>query len=219
MTATSRTGVPLLLFPCNGNAIEALDCLGAEWSCVGFVDDSAEKQGRDVYGIPVHDRTAFERWPLARVLAVPGSPDSFAQRRRAIDSLALPRERFATVVHPAARISPRATIGHNTLVMAGTVVTSGAVVGSHCCILPNTVVHHDASVGDWTLVGANVTVAGGVRIGINCYIGSGSSIRNGLRVGDFALVGMGANVISDVEGAVRVAGNPARILRPTTGAN
>lgn len=219
MSAASQAGAALLIFPCNGNAIEALDCLGAEWTCVGFVDDATQKQGGAVYGIPVHDRTAFERWPLARVLAVPGSPDSFAHRRRAIESLALPRERFATVVHPSAQISPRARIGFNTLVMAGAVVTSGADVGSHCCILPNTVVHHDASIGDWTLVGASVTVAGGVRIGSNCYIGSASSIRNGVRIGDFALVGMGANVVADVDEDSRVAGNPARILRAAAGTN
>jgi sugar O-acyltransferase (sialic acid O-acetyltransferase NeuD family) len=200
----------LLLFPCNGNAIEALDCLGDEWECVGFVDDGAAKQGTLSYGIPVFDRQAFSQWPGAKVLAVPGSPLSFQRRRAAIDGLALEDTRFASVVHPSARISANARVGRNTLIMAGVVLTSNAVVGDHCCVLPNTVIHHDAVVGDWTLIGSNVTVAGGTIIGRNCYVGSGASLMNGLRIGEGALIGLGANVLRGVEAGGRVVGNPAR---------
>ena len=35
MTSTPR---PLLIFPCNGNAVEALDCLGDAYRCIGFVE-------------------------------------------------------------------------------------------------------------------------------------------------------------------------------------
>ena len=33
----------LLIFPCNGNALEALDCLGSAFRCVGFVDDTYDR--------------------------------------------------------------------------------------------------------------------------------------------------------------------------------
>ncbi|MCK7470637.1 MAG: hypothetical protein MZU95_07475 [Desulfomicrobium escambiense] len=29
----------LLIFPCNGNGLEALDCLGDAFRCIGFIDD------------------------------------------------------------------------------------------------------------------------------------------------------------------------------------
>lgn len=203
---------PLLVFPCNGNAIEALDCLGIRHRMLGFVDDTPDKQGRDVHGHPVFGREALARWPGARVLAVPGSPTSYRARRGVIEGLGVARERFATVIHPAARVSPLATLGVNVLLMAGVVVTSNAVIGDHVCVLPNTVIHHDAVVGAWSLVGSNVTVAGGTAIGENCYVGSGTSVMNGLRVGDGALIGLGSNVLRDVAPGSRVAGNPARPL-------
>jgi sugar O-acyltransferase (sialic acid O-acetyltransferase NeuD family) len=211
--ADGPRGRPLFLFPCNGNAIEALDCLGDAWQLIGFIDDTLQKQGQLVHGHRVFSREAFAERPDALVLAVPGSPTSFRTRDRTIDSLGLPTDRFATIVHPAARVLPLARIGRNVLIMAGTVVTSNAVVGDHVCILPNTVVHHDAVIGDWTLIGANVTLAGHVQVGRRCYIGSGTSVMNGITIGDGALVGLGSNVIRPIDAHRTVAGNPTRVLR------
>jgi sugar O-acyltransferase (sialic acid O-acetyltransferase NeuD family) len=204
---------PLLIFPCNGNGIEALDCLGDAYRCIGFVDDTPGKQGTERHGIPVLPRTALGQHRDAAVLAVPGSPASFRTRGRLIAGLELAAERWATVIHPAARVSPLATVGRNVLLMAGVVVTSNAVIGSHVCILPNTVIHHDAVIGDWSLIGSNVTVAGDTTIGENCYIGSGTSIINSVHVGDGVLVGLGSNVIRDIPTGRVVAGNPARPIQ------
>lgn len=204
--------LPLLIFPCNGNGVEALDCLAATHRCVGFVDDTFEKRALGAHGHPVFGRSALTERSEALVLAVPGSSASYASRRRVIESLGLRAERFARVVHPTARVSPLATVGRNVLVMAGVVITSNAVIGDHVLIMPNTVIHHDVTVGAWTLVGSNVTIAGGTAVGENCYIGSGSSIMNGLSLGDAVLVGLGSTVIRSVPAGRRVAGNPAREL-------
>lgn len=200
----------LLIFPCNGNGIEALDCLGETHDLIGFVDDAAEKQGSDVHGYPVFGREALVRYPAARILAVPGSPSSYRSRRQVIEGLDVSADRFTSVVHREASVSRLAHIGRNVLIMGGVVITSNAVIGDHVCILPNTVIHHDVLVGAWSLIGSNVTIAGGSTIGENCYVGSGSSIINGVRVGENALVGLGSNVIGSVQPEVRVAGNPAR---------
>jgi sugar O-acyltransferase (sialic acid O-acetyltransferase NeuD family) len=200
----------LLIFPCNGNGLEALDCLGSEYRMIGFVDDAAEKQGQKVFGHPVFGREALGRWPAACVLAVPGSPISYRSRREIIESLGIGGDRYATVIHPSASVSAHARIGRNVLIMAGVVVTSNAVIGDHVCILPNTVIHHDACIGAWSLIGSNVTVAGGASIGENCYIGSGCSIINGIRIGDGALLGLGSTAIRNVRAGAKFAGNPAR---------
>jgi sugar O-acyltransferase (sialic acid O-acetyltransferase NeuD family) len=209
-----RGSTPLLIFPCNGNGLEALDCLGHAWHCVGFVDDTPQKQASGAYGYPVFPRAVLTDFADARVLAVPGGPTSYRSRRQVIEGLDISPDRFARVIHPAAYVSPRATLGDNLLVMAGVVITSNSVIGSHVCLLPNTVVHHDCVVGDWSLVGSNVTIAGGVEIGKNSYIASGSRIMHGIRIGAGALVGIGSNVIRDVAAESCVAGNPAKPLQP-----
>lgn len=200
---------PLLIFPCNGNGIEALDCIGSAYRFIGFVDDTPEKIGTNPMGYPVWDREAFARFPDALVLAIPGSPTSYRSRKETIQGLGIAKARFASVIHPTARVSPLASIGCNVLIMAGVVVTSNAIIGSHTCILPNTVIHHDVVLGDWVLVGSNVTIAGNTVVEENCYIGSGSSVINNLLVGSGALIGLGSNVINSVAADTRIVGNPA----------
>ncbi|SFK76932.1 NeuD/PglB/VioB family sugar acetyltransferase [Methylocapsa palsarum] len=209
----SRDPRPLLIFPCNGNGLEALDCLGEDYRCIGFVDDTLTKQGTSTYGVPVFGRGAFEDFPDASVLAVPGSPTSFRARRQVIAGLNVKDGRFARIIHPSAKIAPQATIGRNVLIMAGVVLTSNCAIGDHVCILPNTVIHHDSTVGDWSLIGSNVTIAGGVTIGENCYIGSGCSIMNNLNLGAGAMLGLGSNLISNVAPGATLVGNPARAIR------
>jgi sugar O-acyltransferase (sialic acid O-acetyltransferase NeuD family) len=184
----------VLIFPYNGNGLEAISCLGDNFNFIGFVDDTPEKQGKSPLGFTVYTRKAFSDFPTALVLAVPGSPTSYAYRQKIINELNLPETRFATVVHPKANISAFAIIGTNVLIMAGVVLTSNCVVGSHVCILPNTVIHHDSKIGDYTLIGSNVTVAGNTLIEKNCYIGSGTSI------------------IKSIANNAKVVGNPARLL-------
>lgn len=202
----------LIIFPFNGNAIEALACAAGQFEVIGFVDDDAKKAGPTQYGIRIYERSLMERFPEAKVLAVPGSPDTFRMRKKVIDSLKISPGRYARVISSRAEISPIAAIGYNALIMAGVVIAGNAAVGNHVCILPNTVVHHDDVIGDYCLIGSNVTVAGYTRICSGCYIGSGSNIINGIEVGEETLIGLGTNVIRSIPGSKTAVGNPARII-------
>ncbi|MES2681007.1 MAG: acetyltransferase [Bacteroidota bacterium] len=203
----------LLIFPFNGNGLEALDCLGNNYELIGFIDDTPEKSGKNKMGFEVFDRSVLSKYPEAKVLAVPGGPASYLHRKKIIDGLQLESKRFATVIHPKASVSALASVGYNVLMMAGTVITANAVIGNHVCILPNTVVHHDSRIGDYTLMGSNITVAGYTEIGEMCYIGSGTSVINGISVGNGSLVGMGSNVIRSVPANVKTVGNPSKIIQ------
>lgn len=203
----------LILFPCNGNAIEALDCIDPEeYTVIGFVDDSEDKLGTEVFGIHVHPRSFISENPQAKVLAVPGSPASFRVREKIIGELGIGRERWASIAHPKAAISKYAKVGRNCLIMDGVVVKASAIIEDNAVILPNSVVHHDSIIGNNTLVGACVAIAGHVNIGRNCYIGSGSRIKDHLTIGAESLIGMGSNVVKNVEEGTTVIGNPAKPL-------
>ncbi|NEM97739.1 LbetaH domain-containing protein [Pontibacter burrus] len=200
----------LVIFPFNGNGVEALDCINYdEYEVVGFIDDDSSKKS-EAYDL--YNRSILEKYKDLKVLAVPGSPTTYLQRINIIDSLAVDYNRFVTIVHPEAKIGRNVKIGNNCLVMAGVVLTSNACIGNHVIILPNTVVHHDSVLKDYTLVGSNVVVAGGTTIDTNCYIGSGANISNGLTIGRSVLVGLGSNILKNVPDNARMVGNPARNL-------
>lgn len=198
----------LLIFPFNGNGIEALDCIDYDkFELVGFIDDDPLKCSSVYEILP---RSILKRHIEFRVLAVPGSPSSYLTRSKIINSLDINSERFISAIHPKASLGKQVLIGHNCLIMAGVVITSNARLHSHVCVLPNSVIHHDVVVHPYSLIGSNVVIAGGTTIGRNCYVGSGSNIINGIQVGDFTLVGLGSNVTNDVPAKTRVVGNPAR---------
>lgn len=203
----------LLIFPFNGNGIEALDCLTDEYEFIGFVDDTIEKQGNNNFlGVEVLSRNAFDKYKEAHILAVPGSPATYQIRDSLIEGLKIPVNRFARLIHPNASVSVYSKLGTNVLIMENVVIKATALIGNHVCILPNTVIHHDSKINDYTLVGANVTIAGYTTIGRQCYIGSGSSIINNVTIGEKTLVGIGTNVIRSFDSKSKLIGNPARSI-------
>jgi acetyltransferase EpsM len=206
----------ILLFPYSGTAIEALDCLKGDWNCVGFISDDSSLIGQQKFGIKIYDRRAFSEFPNAKILAVHGSPSSYLRRSSILRGLKIESERFATVIHPKATISPLAQVGRNVLIMAGVVITANAVIEHHVVILPNCVVHHDSHIGEYTLIAANATIAGNVKIGSCCYLGASCTIKNGVQIPNETLVGMGANVINSLENSAILVGNPARPLLKKT---
>lgn len=203
----------ILIFPFNGNGLEAVSCLSNEYDFIGFIDDTPEKLGKSKFGYTVYSRDALTRFPNSKIIAVPGSPQSFSTRNKIISDLRIDDKRFTTIIHPTASLSPLAKVGKNVLVMAGVVITGNAVIGDHVCILPNTVIHHDTNIGDYSLIGSNVTIAGFTSVGVKCYIGSGSSIINNVTIGDNSIAGMASNVIQNVPPNSKVAGNPAKSIQ------
>lgn len=201
----------LVIFPFNGNGIEALDCLTVDdFEFVGFVDDDHSKKSSQ---FKIFSREVFKELEDLYVLAVPGSPQSFQSRKEIISSLPFKDpKRFVTIIHPTASVGKNVQIGRNCLIMAGVVITSNACIGDHICVLPNSIIHHDVIIEDYTLIGSKVVIAGGTRVGENCYIGSGSNLMNGISVGDCSLIGMGSNVLRSVVENSKMAGNPAKNL-------
>lgn len=201
----------LIIFPFNGNGLEALDCINLEeYEFLGFVDDDIEKKSENY---KIFRRDILNKHQEIFLLAVPGSSLSFKERVAIIETLHIDKNRFITAIHPDASIGRNVQIGYNCLVMAGVVITSNAQLHNHICILPNSVIHHDVIINSYTLVGSNVLIAGGVSIGRNCYIGSGSNIISGIHIDDNALVGLGSNVLKNVAQNSKVAGNPAKLIQ------
>jgi acetyltransferase EpsM len=140
------------------------------------------------------------------VLGFGGPPDT---RRRATADFG-PEAQWATIAHPAAWVSPSATLGVGTVVLAGAVVNAGAVIGAHAIVNSSAVLEHDVRLGDHVHVAPGATIGGGTRIGDETIIGLGASVRDHVRVGSRSIVGMGAVVVDDVPDGAIVMGTPAR---------
>ena len=204
---------PLLIFPCNGNGIEALDCLGDAYRCIGFVDDTAQSRAATVAAIRSCGSEALRRFARRLRAGRARQPEVVPSRRQSSRDLGIDARRYASVIHPRRACLAAGAIGSNVLIMAG--VVDHQQRGDRRSRLRAAEYRRSTTmrvIGAWSLIGSNVTIAGNVVVGENCYIGSGTSLMDGLRVGDGVLVGLGSTVIRDAAAGATLAGNPARRL-------
>jgi sugar O-acyltransferase (sialic acid O-acetyltransferase NeuD family) len=177
----------------------------------GLVDDTPEREGSRVLGVPVLGPVARLR-DLAHDAIVVAVGDN---RRREALSLALEAqgERLMTCVHPHASVSPDVEVGAGCMISAGVVVTPGAHIGRGVLLNTSCSVDHQTIVEDYAHVSVGATVGAKVTIGTRALIGLGASVMTGRRVGADTVVGAGALVARDLPDGVIAIGVPARVTR------
>jgi sugar O-acyltransferase (sialic acid O-acetyltransferase NeuD family) len=214
---------PLVILGASGNALDVLDVVDAvnahsqTWEVVGVLDD-ARPLGTDFHGLTVLGKLAEAgRLRDCRFVNGVGSDRSHRLRPQLVAGTGVPAERFTTLVHPLAAVSPRARLGRGVIVNAGVVLAGNVTVGDHVWLGPGCVIGHDTVIEDHALLAPAAVVSGFCHLGAACYVGAAAILRQRVRVGAGALVGMGAVVLQDVASGATVVGNPARPLERTAG--
>jgi acetyltransferase EpsM len=133
-------------------------------------------------------------------------------RRELVAGLAVPDDRWATLIDPAAIIAPNAVVGAGSVLCPLAVVGPSCSLGRHVACWPGAQVGHDAELADFVFLGRASIVSGYCALATGAYVGSGAVIRERCRIGRFAVVGAGAVVVADVPDFAVVAGSPARVL-------
>jgi sugar O-acyltransferase (sialic acid O-acetyltransferase NeuD family) len=194
--------------------VEEINASELRWNLLGFLDDDAEKQGKLVEGYPVLGPVqAASDYPAARLIVGVASYKNRGVRRKIVERLKVPRDRFATIIAPTARVSKHAFIGCGCAVLHRVVVAHNTVIGDHSLISSACVIGHDARFAGYVTLAQNATISGSTRLEADVYIGGGATLRDGVTVGEGALVGLGAVVFRDVPKGDTIVGNPAKSLR------
>ncbi|WP_309121646.1 acetyltransferase [Paenibacillus sp.] len=127
--------------------------------------------------------------------------------------LGLRSDRYITLIHPRAYVSPRSVVGHGVVILANAVVNADAAVGDHAIVNSGAIVEHDSVVKGYAHIAPGATLTGGVKAGMGAFVGAGAAVIPGKSIGDWATVGAGATVIHDVPPRTTVVGAPARIVK------
>lgn len=128
-------------------------------------------------------------------------------------AIAVPIDRWATLIDPSCYIHPTARIGRGCVIYPFCFVGLNAVLGDRVFMLSGCTINHDDVLEDNVVAASGVTLAGCVHVEPGVYLGQSCNVRQFLRIGRNSLVGMGAVVVKNVAPDCVMAGNPARKLR------
>lgn len=157
-------------------------------NAIGFVDRS-EGAGPNKIRPYLGTDDALQHYPNADFILGVGLGNVRTARAEIVSRCP---DRWVSVIHPTATISPSAKIGAGTVILAGAIINANAVIGNHCIINTGVIVEHDCVVGNFTHLCPRVVMGGGVRIGKNCFIGMNATIRDHIELGDRNFIAMGA---------------------------
>jgi sugar O-acyltransferase (sialic acid O-acetyltransferase NeuD family) len=197
-------------------AVVAEAALASGWSSVEFFDDRWPGLS-STRGMPVQGTLAALRQrlasPTARQTGVLVAIGDNNHRLELTLALAQAGATLATVVHPFTAVSPTATLGPGTVVLAGAVLNAGARLGQACIVNTRASIDHDCSIGDGVHICPGAALAGQVSVHDLAWLGIGCSVIQGVTVGRGAFVAAGAAVVRDVPAGIRVAGCPAKEMQ------
>lgn len=123
---------------------------------------------------------------------------------------------LATLIHPHAFVSERATVGPGTVICAGATIQPYARIGVGCIVNTAASVDHHCELRDGVHLSPGVHLSGNDSIGERTWLGTGVSVRDKITIGADITVGVGAVVVSDLHERGVYFGVPSR-KRPGKG--
>lgn len=167
----------------HGKAVAEAALLGGEWQRVAFVDDRWPDLSECV-GWPVVSNVAGLAALAIQCEGGIAAIGNNALREQCVKAIHRAGLQLVTIVHPRACVSPGATMGPGTAIMALAMVGIDATIGEGVIVNANATVDHDASLGDFAHLGVGVQLAGGVNIGARAWLQAGCSAGYQVVVGD-----------------------------------
>lgn len=138
-----------------------------------------------------------------------GFVDAKGAARRAAILAAIPLRARATIIHPAAIVSPSAQVGAGTFFAAGVIAGTQTHIGADTLLNTGVIVDHHASIAANVHIATGARLAGDITVEADVLIGAGSVIKQGVHIGQGAIIGAGSVVLEDVPAHAVWAGSPA----------
>jgi sugar O-acyltransferase (sialic acid O-acetyltransferase NeuD family) len=120
--------------------------------------------------------------------------------------------RFATVCHPdATQFADQ--LGPGCIVFPGARLAIGCRLEEDVVVNFNATVGHDTLIGAHSVIAPGVQLGGRISGGKRVVFGIGSSVLQGRRIGDDAVIGAGSSVWTDVSAGATMVGVPAAVRK------
>ena len=195
------------------STIEDLNKKKKTWKILGFLNDSNEKTlnsypilgkiSKNLINNYLKHKDIYFCWTLIAVNLKEKSADR-------LESLNIPANRFASIIHPTANISNKTKIGFGVSIHPFVNIGPNVVLGNHVQIFSNSIIGHDTKIRDYSYVANSSSIGAKIELKRGSFIGSNSSLIENIKIGKWSTVGLGSVVINSVDDKSVVAGNPAK---------
>lgn len=205
--------IPLLILGTRTLAEEIADVISEipGYEVTAFVENMEPEKCKDtICGLPVIwvDEAAKMAKTHAAVCGL-----ATTHRRRYVEQVSAMGIKFATLIHPTARVSSKAKLGEGCFVSPYSVVSAYTVLGDQVFVNRGALIGHHTKIGNYVTVQPGANIAGMVTIGNGTYVGMSAAVLDKLSVGADCIIGAGSVVIKDVPDSVQVVGVPAQIVK------
>ncbi|RYH70060.1 MAG: acetyltransferase [Alcaligenaceae bacterium] len=165
----------------HGRSVAGAVLLRKDYHLTAFLDDAPQSQQR-VWDWPVWDPTAILPDCRDRVDAVVVALGNNKLREAMHLLVRAAGLALATVVHPSAFVSPRASVGEGSTLIAGAIVGTGASLAEGVIVNCGAVVDHDCRVEPFGHLGINAGMSGGAVLGHGAWMHAGTTIGYGVEL-------------------------------------
>jgi sugar O-acyltransferase (sialic acid O-acetyltransferase NeuD family) len=194
--------------------IEMAKALSNIWNVIGFVDNAKCVDTEEMFSLPrlgsdddIPD--LLKVYPNAKLILAMGD---ILIRKKIVEKLCLPEDKWATLVHPSAEISPSVKLSCGVTVLSRVIIQTSAVLHDHVIVNNGSILEHDVKVGAFSHIAPGVVTGGGCKIGSGVMLGLGSRLRDHVIIGDNAIIGAGSVVVTDIPDGETAVGIPAKRL-------
>lgn len=204
-----------ILYGASGHGLVVADILSAArlGTVLAFVDDDRAKGaaygGTAVFSFPRLPKEIV-RDPEVRAIVTIGNNRVRMAKHHELEDRGIA---LGLAIHPSSVVSPSASVGEGTVIMAQAAINAACRIGRGAIINTGATVDHECILGDGVHISPGAHLAGNVTIAPRAHVGIGAAVIQGISIGEDAVVGAGAVVIRDVPAGTTVVGNPARELK------
>jgi acetyltransferase EpsM len=185
-----------------------------EWEVAGFLNDF--ERGKKINGYPVlggtDDIEKFlqEDYYFSFAIHMIGRN---VKSEEVYESMNIPEDRLATIVHKTAFIADNATLEPGVFVMSNSYIGPAAHIGKCCLIMANALIGHNTTVGHCCHFSAGSITSSYVKIGKFSDVTLGARVIEKVTMGDYAVAGASALVTKDISDFEIHVGTPAKFMK------